>query len=108
MNSKLGIFRDPTLQFIVSLLLAPLFAILGTSVGTAETALAWSLGGWLVTLIILSVLSIRSASHLWRMNSRGSSPWFHSRLLVGITFFAMVVVVTAVIVTVLLIMALIS
>ena len=107
MNSKFRILRDPTLQFIISLLLAPLLAIFGTSVGTAETALVWSLGGWLVTLLIWSVLSIRSASHLWRMNSRGSSPWFHSRLLVGITFFAMMVVVTAVIVTVMLVKSLI-
>ncbi|MCA9900036.1 MAG: hypothetical protein H6654_16700 [Ardenticatenaceae bacterium] len=107
MNFKFKIFRDPTLQFIISLLVAPLFAILGTSVGTAGAALPLSLAGWLVTLIIWSFFAIRSARHQWRQLPRAPFSPVDLRLRMGITFFAVVVVVTAVVVAVLLIMALI-
>jgi len=107
MNSKFSGLRNPTLQFIISLLVAPLFAILGTSVGNAETALPLSLAGWLVTLIVWSFFAIRSARHQWRTGSRAPFSGIDLRLRVGITFFAVVVVITAVIVAVLLVVALI-
>ena len=107
MNSKFGILRDPTLQFLISLLLAPLFAIVGTSVGDAETALHLSLAGWLVTLVIWGVFAIRSARHLWQRVPGAPFSAVELRLRLGITLFAVLISVTAVVVAVLLVMALI-
>ena len=100
-------FRDPTLQFIISLVVAPLVAILGTSVGQGDAALPLSLAGWLVTLLIWCFFAVRSARHLWRQVSGAPFSPSGLRLRVGITFFAVIIAVTAVVVAVLLIIALI-
>ena len=46
------IMRDPTLQFIISLVVAPLFAILGVSLGGASASLA----GWLVLELMQAIV----------------------------------------------------
>ena len=91
--------RDPTLQFIVSLFVAPLFAILGVSLDGAFTSLA----GWLVTLCLWSFFAVRSARHLWQSLARAPLTAIEIRLLVGITVFAALVTAAAVVVAALLI-----
>ncbi len=91
--------RDPTLQFIISLLVAPLFAILGVSLAGASTSLA----GWLVTLCLWIFFAVRSARHLWKSMARAPLTSVEMRLLAGITVFAVLVTVAAVVVAALLI-----
>ena len=93
------IMRDPTLQFIISLVVAPLFAILGVSLAGASTSLA----GWLVTLCLWSFFAVRSARHLWQSLACAPLTSIEMRLLVGITLFAALITAAALIVAALLI-----
>jgi hypothetical protein len=97
------IMRDPTLQFIISLVVAPLFAIVGVSLAGASASLA----GWLVTLCLWSFFAVRSARHLWQSLARAPLTSIEMRLLAGITVFAVIISVTAVVVAILLLIELI-
>lgn len=96
------IIRDPTLQFIVILLVAPLCAMLGTSLHSAANPFSAPLAGWLATLSLWSFFAIRSVRHLRQTTRPPRSP-VELRLLVGIAFFAVIVTAAAVIVAALLV-----
>jgi hypothetical protein len=104
--------RDPTLQFFLVLLTAPLCAMMGVSTSHL-TDFPISYAGWFITLCLCSLFAARSARHLWRKlpsqpGGKQLGLWaiysIELRLLVGVTTFALLTAVIALVVLVLLLL----
>jgi hypothetical protein len=66
MFNTMRLLHNPTLHFLVILILAPIFAVVGTSLDCADWDLSATLAGWLVTLSLLSIFGIRSIVYQWK------------------------------------------
>lgn len=87
---------NPTFQFFVTLLVAPLCAIAGMSMTGGAQGKLPALLGWLVTFLLWASAAWRSVRHQWRALPRPpgrrvpilSRSLLQLRLLIGITLFA--------------------
>lgn len=60
------LLRDPTLHFFVVWLMAPILAIVGTSLDRPSNDLSAPLAGWFLTLSLWSGFGIRSVVYQWQ------------------------------------------
>ncbi len=59
-------FRDPTVQFCVALITAPLLAITGSSIASSNSFFWGTSVGWFLTVVVIAYFAWRSVRHQWR------------------------------------------
>lgn len=105
------ILRNPTLQFLIVLLLSPLFAIAGESVSGASSRLDTSLLGWFITLTLITIFGIRSVHYqrleIVQIAKKSGLRWwqvnfFRTRLLAGIGTVSLFAFIAALVILVML------